>query len=274
MSGSKCVTEMVYHMKDEVERVLKGTPYEGKEFFFHDALSLTTCTNMKKYMLDNDLPKYWLLPLEGLQGDIRYKNSIPGDSPEMMPLDETLNQDIHISALYHVAMTSHLENDDPINFSFATPKQITRAYLRLVHPDTGDAPSSKQIIEDCEKWMRILEIIREEGGNIVEEFGRNGHRHPSQGKHGGFHTQKPQGPEKWGHKYAEGLSQQQWRNSVQTVNNKLEIMKTPGARKKSNHHMPCLYVMLVLSPLLSFEKNRTLFNPHDKNSIQYTFHVT
>jgi hypothetical protein len=130
--------------------------------------------------------RYWLLPLESLQEGTRYQNSILGDSPELMPLDETLNMDIHVSARYHVAITSHLENDNPLKFSFSTPKEISRAYLRIVNPNTGGAPSSRRVIQDCDKWLRSLEKIRKAGGKIVEGFGRNGHRHSShRGKRGG-----------------------------------------------------------------------------------------
>jgi hypothetical protein len=45
-------------------------------------------------MNKHNLLRYWLLPLENLQEGTRYQNSIPGDSPELMSLDETLNIDI------------------------------------------------------------------------------------------------------------------------------------------------------------------------------------
>jgi hypothetical protein len=182
MSSSIYVTQMIHHMVDETARVTKGTTYEGKGQFYHDALTLMTCNKSKAYMRQNDLLKYWLLPLDKLQAGTRYHDSIPGDSPEWMPLDETLYQDIHSSARYHVTITSHLPKDDPRKFSFATPKEISRAYLRLVDPNNGGAPSSQRIIQDCEKWVRSLDKIRKAGGNIVEGFGRNGHRECSQGR--------------------------------------------------------------------------------------------
>jgi hypothetical protein len=49
-------------------------------------------------MCEHNLLKYWLLPIEDLQKRTQYHNSIPGDSPEMMPLDEVLNMDIHACA--------------------------------------------------------------------------------------------------------------------------------------------------------------------------------
>jgi hypothetical protein len=84
MSGFICVTKMDNHMKKEI--------------------------------------KYWLLPLEGLQAGTRYHNSIPDDSPELMPLDETLNMDIHLSARYHVAITAHLCEKRPQEIHFLNSK--------------------------------------------------------------------------------------------------------------------------------------------------------
>jgi hypothetical protein len=83
-------------------------------------------------MQKHNLVQYWLLPLEDLQEGTRYKNSVPGDSPELMLLGESLSMDIHDAARRHVALTSHLSNDDPKKFSFATSKEISHAYLRLV----------------------------------------------------------------------------------------------------------------------------------------------
>jgi hypothetical protein len=66
MSGSICVTKMIYHMCDEVDRVMKGTKHEGEEKFYHNALTLMTCETSKAYMCEHNLLKYWLLPIEGL----------------------------------------------------------------------------------------------------------------------------------------------------------------------------------------------------------------
>jgi hypothetical protein len=107
-------------------------------------------------MEQNDLLKYWLLPLEGLQAGTIYHNSIYGDSPELMPLDETLNMDIHSSARYHVAITSHLSKNDPKKFTFSTRKEVLNAYLRLVDYATDNSPSLHRIVQDYDKWERSL----------------------------------------------------------------------------------------------------------------------
>jgi hypothetical protein len=171
LSGYCCVKEMMEYMVEETQRVMKGTNHEGHGKFYHDALTLMTCKKTIKYMKNKDYLKHWLLPLEGLQYGTRYNESIPVDSPELMPLYETLNMDIHESARYPVAITAHLPNDDPIKYSFTTPNEISREYLRLVHPATGGAPSCTQIVQDCEKWIRSLMKIRHSGGKTVEGFG-------------------------------------------------------------------------------------------------------
>jgi hypothetical protein len=145
-----------------------------------------------------------------------------------MPLDETLNMDTYAVARRHVALTSHLPNDDPKKFSFATPKEIPHAYLRLVDCETGNAPLSNRIIQDCEKWIRSLETIRQAAGKMVGGFGRNGHRERQiKGKRGGYQPKKHQGPAKWVHHDAVGLDNKRWRKSVDLVDRHLNKLDNP-----------------------------------------------
>jgi hypothetical protein len=137
MSGFICVTKMVHHMQKETGRVMEGTSYEGKGQFYHDPLTLMTCNKTKQYMEDNDLLKYLLLPLEGLQAGTIYHNSIPGNSPELMPLDETLNMDIHSSARYHVAITAHLAKKRPQEVHFLDSKRSMSKALEETAIDAG-----------------------------------------------------------------------------------------------------------------------------------------
>jgi transposase len=267
MSSSICVTQMIHHMVDETERVMKGTKYEGQGQFYHDALTLMTCKKSKAYMQQHNLLKYWLLPLENLQAGTRYHDSIPGDSPELMPLDETLNQDIHSTARYHVAITSHLPKDDPRKFSFSTPKEISRAYLRLVDRHTGGAPSSRRIIQDCEKWVRSLGKIRRAGGKIVEGFGRNGHRESSHGKkRGGYQPKKARGPGKWVHNDAHGLTEKMWRDSILKIDNKQMCINTPSSR--SSNTPSTLDSSATTSSTLSTTKSAKARTPPDSEQGQ------
>jgi hypothetical protein len=209
---------MIDHIDNETKRVIKGTKNEGRGLWYHDALSLMMCKKSVQYMKEKGIFDSWLLPWDRLQEGTRYHESIPGDSPELMPLDETLNMDIHASACYHVAITSHLPNNDPRKYSFSPPKEISCAYLHLVDPATGSAPPSTRIVQDCEKWIRSLGKIREAGGKMVQGFGQNGHRERSHGnKRGGYQAKKPQGLAKWVHSDDADMTDQQWRGSIELV---------------------------------------------------------
>jgi hypothetical protein len=50
MSGFICVTKMVHHIKEETDIIMEGTSYEGNGQFYHDALTLMTCSKTKAYM--------------------------------------------------------------------------------------------------------------------------------------------------------------------------------------------------------------------------------
>jgi hypothetical protein len=120
-------------MKDETDRVAKGMKYEGKGQFYHDALTLMECTRTKTYMNTPNLLRYWVLLLDNLHQGTRYHNWIPGDSPERMPLDETLDMDIQASARYYIAIASHLQNDDQLKFLFSTQKRSpVRIFVLLI----------------------------------------------------------------------------------------------------------------------------------------------
>ena len=51
-----------------------------------------------------------------------YEGKPVRNSPEFMPLDTHLNQDLHSSHDYHSTVTQHLEEDDPRKFDGSTPK--------------------------------------------------------------------------------------------------------------------------------------------------------
>jgi hypothetical protein len=121
----------------------------------------------------------------------------------------------------------HLPKGNQKKLSFSTPREISRAYLRIVDPVTGGAASSILIVHDCEKWIRSLEKIRAAGGKMVEDFGRNGHIRGNQGRRGGYRIKKPQRAENWIHSDAIGLTQHMWRESVAKVDTKLDSLSTP-----------------------------------------------
>ena len=165
-----CVfTDRVKHMAVETSAMFAGTAHANDCMFYHDALSLLTAQDTVAWMKENrhtDGRTYyemWIIPVQGLKSGTVYANRLPGNSPELMPLDSSLNQDIHNAVNQHVIWTHHLNPGDPgfeTKFSHATPKQQTSAFLRLLEPGHGPeagTPLFSRICQDIGKFIPALE---------------------------------------------------------------------------------------------------------------------
>ena len=104
---------------------MKGTKHEKDWYFYHDALSMMTFVETITWMKEKGYHQRFLLPQLGLLDGTIYHSSIPGDSPELMPLDNTLNKDYDDSAKQHCAVTIDLPVTDKRKFSLDTPKEGT-----------------------------------------------------------------------------------------------------------------------------------------------------
>jgi predicted flap endonuclease-1-like 5' DNA nuclease len=183
MSAYVCITEMVTHIHDESARVMKGTVHENDWKFYHDALSLMTAKDTIAWMKKMDYYKRWILPIEGLFHDDPalkvYIGRPVGDSPENMPWDTSLNQDVHIAVRLHVNYTSLLlENSevvDPKKFSLSTPIRGSSAYLRIL--EAGISPRPERIVQDINRVLESMKQIVEAGGIAIDGIGnRSGRR--------------------------------------------------------------------------------------------------
>ena len=69
---------------------------KGDDFmFYHDALSIMTAKECREYMEEKGVLKHWILPELGLNDTFaRFKGVPLGNSPELMPLDASLNKDV------------------------------------------------------------------------------------------------------------------------------------------------------------------------------------
>ena len=95
-------------------------------------------------------------PVNGLNDMFgkRWMGRLVGNTPEVMPLDTCLFQDVKESVRKHVAMSLTIREpgvkDDRL-FLMTTPKDAWRAYSRVFDPQTGVAPTSKQILHDIHR---------------------------------------------------------------------------------------------------------------------------
>ena len=151
-----------------------------------------TCGDTIEWMRQNRCLKYWLLPLNGLNDGTAYAGRPVGNSPEMMPWDNSLNKDLDDVFKRHAAFTKNLPIGDPLKFCSSTPKRLDSAYTRLVDPALGDhggIPSSNRIVQDIKKCSgpHLIAIIENKGA-VVPGLGnaRHGKRRVTGiEKHGG-----------------------------------------------------------------------------------------
>ena len=79
---------------NEAERLMKGSVHEDNFYIVHDALVLMTAKETINGMKQKGYLHRWFLPLNGLQDGTPYAGRPVGNSPEFMPLDNSLNRDI------------------------------------------------------------------------------------------------------------------------------------------------------------------------------------
>ncbi|EJK60897.1 hypothetical protein THAOC_18686 [Thalassiosira oceanica] len=183
--GLCCVTDLVEHIVCTTRDFYKGTKNEDNWMFYHDALILMTAKECKDWMAEKGYLKRWILPELGLNEDLGFGGRPVGNSPEFMPWDASLNQDVHESVRRHcVLCRSTLKRQDRLNddrrFSLATPKLGVATYLRIIDPRpfVGVSPTPKRIVQDIEGAWNAMMIVYQHKGVYVEGLAtRTGHRH-------------------------------------------------------------------------------------------------
>ena len=181
MAGKICVTELIDHIFTESRKAI-GPDY----MVYHDALSLMTGKTAVQYMRDKGYYSHWILPQLGLMeagGDDlnSYRNRPVGNSPEVMPLDCSLNEQVHRAVRSHVELTQIYKGKteyEGLQFSMAAPIAGVSAYERV----WSIYPLSSNIRKDIEKVFVSAKTILKEKGCVVPHLGsRVGKRHVATG---------------------------------------------------------------------------------------------
>ena len=102
-SGKRCIKELVMHIVLETKKCYAGTEHEATYYFYHDALSQLTNAATVEWMKTTKIPgeektiyDRWVKPELGLADEYGPGWVRPvGNSAEMMPMDNHLNQDVH-----------------------------------------------------------------------------------------------------------------------------------------------------------------------------------
>ena len=162
---------------------MKGSVHEEDFFIFHDDLVFMTAKEKITWMIENNYLCRWLLPINEFQDGAPYAGCPISNSPEVMPLDNSLNRDILHSLRFHCVLSRFVldgggtdEEERIMCLSFSTPKSIARGPKRIWGSEMG-TPSSARIIEDVDLALKVLEIVFRVNGAAVEGLDdRNGHR--------------------------------------------------------------------------------------------------
>ena len=130
--GVETIRNLDKYMVEAAMDVYKDT--EIKPMIWHDSLSLFMATKNMDWMATqhtSDGRKWrdlFILPEAGLNDGLQYyRNRLPGNSPDLMNWDNSLNKDVIDVIDRHVIATTTLDDNDDQKFSLATPKMIQEA---------------------------------------------------------------------------------------------------------------------------------------------------
>jgi hypothetical protein len=89
---------------------------DGNFWFYHNALSLLTAKQTRQERQEKGYLKHWILPELGLNKKTIYAKRPPGNSPEMMPWDCTLNNLLVEAVMRHMSVSSFASPDKEKKF--------------------------------------------------------------------------------------------------------------------------------------------------------------
>ena len=185
-NNSVLITDYIQHIMDESARVMKGTAFEDNWMIYHDALTLMTAKETKRWMEQKGFLRRWILPTHDLYDNLpvlknKYGTNPIGNSPEFMPWDAHLNSDVHAALDHHVLVSKHLDDSDERKFDASTPKKMLAAYRRILDPSIhGVCPPSRRILEDVRRVILAMQMVVAADGCLIEDDNiRSGRRYES-----------------------------------------------------------------------------------------------
>ena len=190
MNRKASICDFVLHLIKEGEELYKGTNRENTWMIWHDALSILWEKETQTWLRTLKCPvegwedRTWADRFVRFRGKYNdqvaayYKDSLPGDSPELMPLDCRLFSDVKEGTARNVSFSYFLPDDDPDKYSLATPRKVYDAIHRTI---ASGCPSQDRIREDIETIKReTLDRIIAAKGGYIEDSARGGVRRVAQ----------------------------------------------------------------------------------------------
>ena len=129
MSKFCCITDLIRFLMKEAEKLMKVSVHEENFFIVHNALVLTTAKETITWMKENNYFRRWFLLMNGLQYETPYAGHPVGNSPEFIPLDNSLNREILYSLCFCCVLSPFVldgegtdEEERNMHFSLSTPR--------------------------------------------------------------------------------------------------------------------------------------------------------
>ena len=182
----KSTHHLIDHLIAEGNKLFAGTDRADTWLIYHDHLKILWEKQTINYMKSLKCPtpdnpeRTWFDRFIKIEGrfnrglDNRYKNCLPGDSPELMPLDCHLFADIKEALARNVAYSFWMPKGDPRKYDASTPDATFRSIVRTLQ---NGAPGEKRIIEDCDRIFdeTIQRIVDAEGAYIDDKANKSRH---------------------------------------------------------------------------------------------------
>jgi hypothetical protein len=162
----RCVTDLMDHIVAESTKIYAGTDMEDKFLIFHDGLTQWWEVQAQAYLDAKGFKNRQLCCIGDTNIGTRYYQKVVGDSPELCrALDSFGFADLMRCVNTHVALTSVYAVDDVRRFKMGTPAEVWYTLTRCWEIE----PTSARIIEDIKALPRVLDVLIENKGAVVQD---------------------------------------------------------------------------------------------------------
>jgi hypothetical protein len=181
--------QLIDHLIEEGKKIWSGTKREHTWMVYHDHLKIFWEAETIEYMKSKKCPiphddsefsrnRTWfdrMIKIEKpnkARVHERYNNKLPGDSPELMPLDCHLFADLKEALARNIAFTFWMEKADKRKYKGGTPNEVYQSICRTI--ETGGV-SEHRIIEDIIriKNATLDRIVTAKGTYIDDSTGKS-----------------------------------------------------------------------------------------------------
>ena len=149
------VTDLMDHVIEQGNILFADTPYHDSWVVYHDALSAWWSEGAQQHLQRKRFRHRQVKGLGFTNAGTRYEDSLPGDTPEYMPLDSNLFSDLEKMVRWNVAATNEMPRGHPDKFDLTTPASAWSAVSRTWE----HAPTSERIVEDINRVFNAIEEV-------------------------------------------------------------------------------------------------------------------